>query len=189
MKNAQKVDIPVVNSAAPSSNNRDQRKKEKAEKKEKAFQLKYDRYVAKYEQAKAMREMKQRYRQEELVTQKQKWFHFFTKWFFLGLFLILFSVLTSLLWVPQTAFLRSLSMILSSLLSTVGAALLVGSIFDFSKNSEAFIQFVSKILSDIIISKTFLASLSDKDKEEALTLILKPSDKQIEHYSNINAFF
>lgn len=131
---------------------------------------------------------------------KRKWFTFFTKWFFIGLGLISVSVVLSTVFGPQTvlgtqttpeaqaAFDRVIA-ILAGTLSTVGIALMIGAIFDFSKNSEAFIQFVSDILSDIVISKTFLRTLSDKDKEHALALILKPTDKQIEQYSNINAFF
>ena len=79
--------------------------------------------------------------------------------------------------------------IICGLLSAVGIALLVGCIFDFSKNSEAFLKFVSEILTDIIVSKTFLSSLTANDKKSALKLILQPSFKQIEQYSNINEYF
>lgn len=79
--------------------------------------------------------------------------------------------------------------IVSGVLSSLGVALVIGAIFDFSKNSEAFVHFVSNILSDIVVSKAFLTRLSESDKQEALALIIKPSDKEIEQYSNINSLF
>lgn len=120
--------------------------------------------------------------------------NFFTKWFYVGLGLILLSVILALV---SDIFVQDYNMksliiileILSGMLSTIGIALLVGCVFDFSKNSEAFLTFVSKILKDIIVSKTFLSSLTSNDKREALKLILQPSFKQIEQYSNINEYF
>lgn len=125
---------------------------------------------------------------------KQYWFNFFTKWFFLGIVLIIISICLSM-YVEKIPLQSNLYIaipilnIFSNLLSTVGIALFIGCIFDFSKNSEAFIRFVSNILSDIVVSKNFLSTLSAKDKEQALNLILKPMDAQVEQYSNINAFF
>ncbi len=122
-----------------------------------------------------------------------RWRNFFTKWFLIGLILILISIILTLL---QDSFIdktmkaaRAVIDISSGILSTVGIALLVGCIFDFSKNSEAFLEFVSNILTDIILSKTFLTSLTTNDKKGALKLILQPSFKQIEQYSNINEYF
>ncbi len=131
---------------------------------------------------------KQEYRRRIHQNRERKWFSFFTKWFFIGLLLITISMAVTLALQPQSKVEKGIS-ILTGVLSTVGIALLVGAIFDFSKNSEAFIKFVTNILSDIIMSKTFLTTLSDQDKETALELILKPSDKQLEQYSNINSFF
>lgn len=131
---------------------------------------------------------KREYSRQINQNREHKWFSFFTKWFFIGLILIIISLTITLAFQPQT-WLEKIITVLSGVLSTVGIALLVGAIFDFSKNSEAFIRFISNILSDIIMSKTFLTTLSDKDKEKALMLILTPSNKQLEQYSNINAFF
>ena len=131
---------------------------------------------------------KQEYRRHRHQNKDRRWFSFFTKWFYIGLLLITASVGVTLAFQPQSRIERGIS-ILSGVLSTVGIALMVGAIFDFSKNSEAFIKFVTNILSDIIMSKTFLTTLSEQDKEIALMLILTPSDKQLEQYSNINAFF
>lgn len=122
------------------------------------------------------------------------WFNFFTKWFFIGIILVLLSICLSM-YIDSIGNnsnlynLKPLFTILSGILSTIGIALFVGCVFDFSKNSEAFVAFLSKILSDIVVSKKFLSTLSVKDKEQAIKLILKPMDSQVEQYANINDFF
>lgn len=132
--------------------------------------------------------------EKKKMHQCNQWFNFFTKWFFIGIILVLISILISMYfdvidtndWAYK---IRVPAIIISNILSTIGIALFVGCIFDFSKNSEAFIGFVSNILSDIVVSKKFLATLSKKDKEQALRLILKPMDYQIDQYANIDALF
>lgn len=113
----------------------------------------------------------------------QKWYRFFNKWTWFGIIIVLISIILNLKW-NNTGI-----DILSSLLKTIGITLIIGAIFDFSKNSSDFTEFVSSLLSDIIISKSFLKRLSDNDKEEALKLILQPSENQLEQYSNINEYF
>ncbi len=76
-----------------------------------------------------------------------------------------------------------------SVLQTVGIAFMLGTIFDFSKNSEGFIEFISKILADIVIGKSFLSQLEDDGKKDALSLILRPTTKQIIQYSRIEDYF
>ena len=120
---------------------------------------------------------------------KQQWFHFFTKWFFLGIILVIMSLCISSWEDTATGLLKSILPIISGVISTIGVSLFIGCVFDFSKNSDAFVSLVSKILSDIVVSKNFLSSLSIKDKEQALNLILRPEASQIEQYANINEFF
>ena len=45
------------------------------------------------------------------------------------------------------------------------------------------------ILSNIVVSKSFLNTLSENDKRQALELILQPSGDQLQQYSNINRYF
>lgn len=72
---------------------------------------------------------------------------------------------------------------------TVGVALIVASFFSYSIESKDFIEHVKKILEGIVISKNFLDRLSVLDKKDALSRILKPSEMQINLYSNINDYF
>ena len=79
--------------------------------------------------------------------------------------------------------------VLQNVVSTIGVAILVGAIFDFSKNSEAFTLFVSNILRDIVISKDFLNVMSEDEKKNSLELILKPTDLQIEQCASIDLYY
>ena len=79
--------------------------------------------------------------------------------------------------------------VITNFLSTVGIALAIGSIFDFSKNSQDFMDFVSNILKDIIVSKNFLNALEDREKKKALEMVLTPSGNQLEQCSDIEMYF
>lgn len=109
---------------------------------------------------------------------------FFNKYFVGGLIVILVSIILNLL--LTDSFLKSLVV---ELLNTVGVAMLIGSIFDFSKNSNDFMDFVSNILKDIIVSKNFLKGLEDKEKKKALEMVLTPSGNQLEQCSDIQMYF
>ncbi len=115
---------------------------------------------------------------------------FCNRFAYIGVGLILISVIANLCEssCPQgiPSFVVS---VLCNTLSTIGIALLIGAIFDLAKNSQEFIESISKILSNIVVSKEFLNTLSENDKRQALELILQPSGDQLQQYSNINHYF
>lgn len=132
-------------------------------------------------------------RKRKDIISHRRWV-FFNKWSFWGIILILLSMVINYYAQKYQSVIIAESFmpvitILSGVISTVGIAMFIGSIFDFSKNSEAFMTFVSNILSDIVVSKKFLSTLSVKDKEQALNLILRPTGAQVEQYANINNYF
>ncbi len=86
---------------------------------------------------------------------------FFTKYTIYGVLIILVSVVVDL-YNDNNLFLVN---VIKNILSTTGTAILVGAIFDFSKNSEAFTEFVSNILKDIVISKDFLNEMAETEKK------------------------
>ncbi len=110
---------------------------------------------------------------------------FFTKYTVWGLIIILLSVIIEL-YNSSNIFIIN---IIQNTISTIGVAILVGAIFDFSKNSEAFTNFVSNILRDIVISKDFLNVMSEEEKKNSLELILKPTNLQIEQCSSIDLYY
>lgn len=79
--------------------------------------------------------------------------------------------------------------VLTNTLSTVGIALAIGSIFDFSKNTSEFTTFISNILKKIIITKDFLGELQNEEKKNILELLIVPTDKQITECSSIETFY
>ena len=122
-----------------------------------------------------------------------RWKNFFTRWFFIGLGFILVSIIVAMisdLLTTNGMYSPVLAVnIIAGALSSVGIAFLIGSVFDFSRNSESFIEFVSDILTDIVISKKFLSLLTATGKKDALEMILKPTNEQRDQYSNINEYY
>lgn len=110
---------------------------------------------------------------------------FFTKYTIYGLVVVLISAIIDLYNINNIFSIN----IVKNILSTIGTAILVGAIFDFSKNSEAFTEFVSNILKDIVISKDFLNEMAESEKKNSLELILKPTDLQIEQCSSIDMYY
>ncbi|MDE6252568.1 MAG: hypothetical protein K2M78_08015 [Lachnospiraceae bacterium] len=109
---------------------------------------------------------------------------FFGKFFLIGLIVILISCIMKLS--VDSCFFVDVTI---NALSTIGIALMIGSIFDFSKNSQDFMDFVSSILKEIIISKNFLRGLEDNEKKKALEMVLTPSGNQLEQCSDIEMYF
>lgn len=109
---------------------------------------------------------------------------FFNRYFIIGLVSILVSIIVDLVFEDCL-----LKLTFVNLLNTIGIALLIGSIFDFSKNSNDFMDFVSSILKDIIVSKNFLKGLEDKEKKKALEMVLTPSGNQLQQCSDIQMYF
>lgn len=126
-------------------------------------------------------------KEEDIMDNKKSFFRFlkfFSRWTLIGIILILTSIILSIKFIEC-----QIIIVIAKLIETIGIALMIGAVFDFSKNSSEFTTFISELLSNIIVSKSFLNKLCEDDKRNALSLVLQPSDKQIEQYSNINKYF
>ena len=108
----------------------------------------------------------------------------FGKYFSIGIILILIASILNIK-VNDCFFIQ----IIENCLSTIGVALLLGSIFDFSKNTEDFIQFMSNIIKRIIVTKEFLTELTDEEKKNILELVITPTNTQLEECSSINHYY
>ena len=73
--------------------------------------------------------------------------------------------------------------------NTFGTSLIVAAIFNFTIDSHGFVKYINDILTKIVVSKEFLNRLDINEKKSALKLILKPSEKQLNFYANINDYF
>lgn len=72
-----------------------------------------------------------------------KWYRFFGKWTIIGIILVLISIIIDMVsadYLDSTtqAFLMKGAAIISQLFQTVGVALIIGAIFDFSKKFKRF---------------------------------------------------
>lgn len=110
--------------------------------------------------------------------------YFFSKFFVIGFILILVAVIINL-----SAGDCTFKTVCVDVMQTIGIALLIGSVFDFSKNSNEFMEYISNLLKEIIISKNFLSGLDDKEKKKALEMVLRPSGNQLEQCSDIDLYF
>lgn len=110
--------------------------------------------------------------------------NFFSRYLLYGIICILISAIIDSYF--NDCLLKS---IITNTLSTFGIALAMGSIFDFSINSDSFTSFVSGILKKIIITKDFLAELKQEEKKNVLELLITPTDKQIEECSSIDTYY
>lgn len=109
---------------------------------------------------------------------------FFSKYTLWGFILILLSIILNDILKDNFIF-----NIISNCMSTIGTALLLGAIFDFSKNSSEFVNFISDIIKRNIISKDFIEKLDSQEKQDVLKMTLIPSETQIEQYSSINNYY
>ncbi|WP_373020986.1 hypothetical protein, partial [Thiomicrorhabdus sp.] len=114
------------------------------------------------------------------------WTHFknfFLNYFWFGLVLILVGMLIS---AEST---NKYCQLLSQLLNTLGLAMFVAALFSFSFESVAFQQKMQSIVEKIVLARAFLNTLSREKKKEALHNILKPTESEIEKYSNLEDFY
>ena len=79
--------------------------------------------------------------------------------------------------------------VLTEFLLTVGLALIATFLFDFTINRKKFMDSITKQLSNVIISKEFLSKTTEEEKRNAFSLILQPTESQIEQFSRINDYF
>ena len=129
-------------------------------------------------------------RDEEKRQQRVSIFKLFlNKYTYYGIITILLSIVLTLITKEHQWKYGWLIEIGTSFLSTIGIAMFLGAFFDLAKNSEDFVNIVSNILTNIVVSKAFLNTLGEKDKRQAMEIILKPSGNQLQQYSNINGYF
>lgn len=108
---------------------------------------------------------------------------FFINYFWLGIILIVISM-----------FIKEVTclyywVLFSKFIETIGMAIFVASLFSFTFESVSFQNRMQDIVEKIVLKRTFLNNLSRDKKKEALHSLLKPTDAEIEKYSNIEDFY
>lgn len=115
---------------------------------------------------------------------------FFSLWFLSSIILVLLAL--CLYYSKATLEGKLISqewLIASEFLKCIGIALFVASIFTLTIETEQFTNYIRDKLQQIVISKNFIKTLNPEQKKEILNTILKPSNKQVQLYSNINEYF
>jgi len=79
--------------------------------------------------------------------------------------------------------------VLIMFLQTVGISMFVASLFSFVVDSYSFQEKLRKLVENIVLKRDFLRELPIERKKEALHYLLKPSESEIEKYSNIEDFY
>ena len=109
---------------------------------------------------------------------------FFGKFFWWGLILILGSCILDMTF--GEGFWKE---VVVSSVSTFGVALMLGAIFDFSRNTEEFTGFISGIIRETMITKDFLGTLTDEEKKNVLKTVVIPRNSELKKYCSINNYY
>lgn len=123
----------------------------------------------------------------------------------LGLLLIILNIFFDLSWIPEIDKNKDsliwILTVLSKTCSTVGLALLLGNLTKlFNKKDEQekdnkrkqeindIVNNIDKNISQLIISKDFLRSLSDTEKRNVIATLLTPENSSLNEHSNIKQY-
>ena len=112
---------------------------------------------------------------------------FFATYFWLGVVLLLFSIILDLEF-PQASRQYALTVSIKIIEST-GVAILIASIFTFASGTSEFIEKIRGLLEDIIVKRNFLSNINPEGKKEALKAIIQPSTSEENNYPNIGNYY
>ena len=112
----------------------------------------------------------------------------FRHYFWIGILLILLSLFLQVYYKQYYA-VNILFKIVVILLQTLGISMFIASLFSFVVDSYSFQEKLRKLVEDIVLKRDFLNELPLERKKEALQYLIKPSESEIEKYSNIDDFY
>jgi len=121
-----------------------------------------------------------------MSTKKELWNNFksfFLNYFWLGLLFIIISMFIGEVTSNEYWGLSA------KLLETIGIAIFIASLFSFTFESVSFQDKMQNIVEKIVLKRAFLSDLPRERKKEALHNLLKPSEREMEKYSNIEDFY
>ncbi|NIP31698.1 MAG: hypothetical protein GTO02_19615 [Candidatus Dadabacteria bacterium] len=74
-------------------------------------------------------------------------------------------------------------------MESLGLAMIIAKIFTYTISTNEFIEYIRKMLKDIVSSKEFITKLNQKDQKNLLGMVLKPKEEVSNVYSGINDYF
>lgn len=79
--------------------------------------------------------------------------------------------------------------VLIKLIEGVGVSVLVASIFTYASETSEFVNKIRSLLEDIVVRRSFLASIDPDSKKEALKALIQPSESERNKYPNIGDYY
>lgn len=110
---------------------------------------------------------------------------YFINFFWIGLVVVLGTIIYEKCNNPLD-FIQS---IVIDTLSTIGISLLVASFFSWASDTISFMDKIQELLKAIVIKRDFLSNLDNENKQNALRLLIKPSETERNIYANIEDYY
>lgn len=107
----------------------------------------------------------------------------FINYFWIGFVLIILSMYFSTLLEHKDL------LLVLKIIETIGIAVLVAGLFSFTFETVSFQSKMQDIVEKIVLKRAFLSELPIEKKKESLHSLLKPTETEIEKYSNIEDFY
>lgn len=112
---------------------------------------------------------------------------FFINHFWIGIVLMLTAIILDLQFPPAgRAYIFTATI---NLIQTVGASVLIASIFTYASGTSEFVDKIRTLLEDIIVRRNFLGNIDPEGKKEALKAIIQPSIAEKNIYPNIGDYY
>lgn len=109
----------------------------------------------------------------------------FRHYFWIGIILIIIALFLQVYINNKNIWLN----IIILFLQTIGVSMFVASLFSFVVDSYSFQEKLRRLVENIVLKRNFLRELPVERKKEALHYLIKPSENEIEKYSNIEDFY
>lgn len=74
------------------------------------------------------------------------------------------------------------------LIESIGVSIVIASIFTYVSGTSEFVNKISELLQDIVVSRNFLGNIDPESKRDALNALIKPSSEEKRIYSNIEDY-
>jgi hypothetical protein len=111
------------------------------------------------------------------------WVHaYFTNYLWIGVAFVLLGVLLE----GNTT--SPYVTVLSSLIKSLGIAVIISAVFTFASDSSTFISKIKNLLQEIIVDRTFLQGIDTESKKQALLAMLRPFSNEPVH-ANIASYY
>lgn len=119
---------------------------------------------------------------------KKPFFKIFQSYIWLGLFIILISIVLKEYLAVDNLGLINLRLVFTELLNAIGIAVFVAAIFSFASGSSAFVTKIRGLLEEVVLSDEFFQNLDDSKKKRLFEAAVRNSSKS-RAYTNVESYY